>query len=103
MAITIGRYEFEGPYISTGSLEDRAGVYVILCKGEGDKYSVVDVGESSEVKTRIENHDRTDCWKENCTGTLAYAVLYTPDIPEEGRRLIEQEIRTQYRPPCGER
>jgi hypothetical protein len=102
MAITVGNYSFEGPYTSTDKLEDRSGVYAIHCKVE-DKYYLIDIGESSEVKTRIENHDRRDCWTKNCKGTLTVSVYYTPNLQQPGRKLVEQELRKLYNPVCGER
>ena len=100
MSITVGRYTFDGPYTDTSKLEDKSGVYVIHCYRDG-KYTLVDVGESATVKTRIDNHDRKDCWTRNCTGTLTVSVLYTPNQQQAGRMLIEKEIRDQYNPPCG--
>ena len=101
MAITIGNYVFNGPYSSTSSLEDRSGVYVILDK-RSDGYYVIDIGESSKVKTRVENHERTDCWKRIKKVTQYFAVNYTPNKQQEGRKEIEQELRQQYNPPCGD-
>jgi hypothetical protein len=103
MSITIGEYSFEGPYRSTEMLQDRSGVYVILDKRVDGYYYILDVGESAQVKTRVETHDRKDCWRRNCKGTLYVAVLYTPNLQQPGRSKIEQEIRQQYNPPCGER
>ena len=100
MSITIGKHQFEGPYTNTSELGNRSGVYAILCVNEG-KYSMIDVGESSEVRSRVENHDREDCWHRNCSGTLAIAAYYTPNQQQSGRMVIEQEIRRQYKPPCG--
>ena len=102
MSITIGKYTFDGPFTSTDELEDRSGVYAIVCK-KGGKLYLIDVGESATVKTRVENHDREDCWKENCQGTLAFAVYYTPKLQQPRRMAVEQEIRSQYDVPCGER
>jgi len=101
MSIKIGNYTFNGPYTSTASLEDRSGVYAILCQKEGNNYHVVDVGESATVKSRVETHDRQDCWKRNCNSTLAVAVYYTPNLQQAGRMAIEQELRKQHDPPCG--
>ncbi len=98
MSITVGSYTFEGPYANTENLEDRAGVYVILC---GQRYVVIDVGETATVKSRVENHERSGCWTRNCKETISVAVLYTPKLQQAGRREIEQEIRNQYSPPCG--
>lgn len=101
MSIIIDKYSFDGPYnISTESLEDRAGVYAVLCKKNG-KYYPIDVGESATVKTRIKTHDRKNCWEKNCQGTLLVAVYYTPHIQQSGRMAIEQGIRNQYDLPCG--
>ncbi|MBS1515221.1 MAG: hypothetical protein JSS63_09325 [Bacteroidetes bacterium] len=102
MPITIGNYTFEGPYTSTGMLEDRSGVYAIHCYLNG-KYYLIDVGESSEVKNRIENHDRKDCWNEKCNGELTVSVYYTPNLQQAGRREVEQELRNSYSGLCGER
>ena len=102
MAIDIVGYKFEGPFTSTDRLQDRSGVYVVLCKN-GDKWTIIDVGESAEVKTRIENHDRSDCWVKNCTSNLAVAVLYTPNKMQPGRKEIEAKIRGRFNPPCGDR
>lgn len=102
MSMTIGQYEFEGPYDNTGPLQDRSGVYVIMCLRDG-KYYVLDVGESAQVKTRVDNHDRKDSWRQNCNSTLVVAVYYTPNLQSSERVSIEKAIRTQYNPPCGER
>ncbi len=100
MPITVGRFSFEGPYTNTDNLEDRAGVYAIHCH-VNQAYHLIDVGESAQVKTRVEGHDRKDCWTRNCRGTVTVSVLYTPNAQQAGRRAIEQELRNQYNPPCG--
>jgi hypothetical protein len=102
ITITIGEYKFDGPYASTCMLEDRSGVYAIVCQKEGKNY-LIDIGESATVKSRVETHDRKYCWEKNCQGTLAVAVCYTPNLQQFGRMAIEQEIRNQYDVPCGER
>lgn len=102
MSVRISKYEFEGPYSSTTSLQNRAGVYVII-DDKGNGMSLVDVGESSDVKSRVENHDRKGCWDRNSIGTLKVAVLYTPGLDQSGRMAIEEEVRNQYHPACGVR
>ena len=100
MSISVGDYVFEGPYNSTENLKNNSGVYVIVCK-RWEEYYLIDVGESKEVKNRIENHDRVECWKKNCDSELMVAVLYTPNKQKHGRMEIEQEIRNIYDIPCG--
>ena len=102
MAITIGRYTFDGPYTDIGDLMDRSGVYAIH-DWRTTGYHLVDVGESAQVRTRVENHDRKLCWNGNRQGTLTVSALYTPNLQQAGRMFIEQEIRKQFNPPCGER
>ncbi|MDQ7838503.1 MAG: hypothetical protein RDU59_08425 [Thermodesulfobacteriota bacterium] len=100
MSIQISNYTFEGPHTSENNLKDASGVYMILCQSNG-KYYPVDVGESATVKSRVENHERQNCWKRNCSSTLMVAVLYTPPLQQAGRREIEQKIRNQFNFPCG--
>lgn len=100
MNIKIGEYTFEGPYTSTDELEDRAGVYVILCY-RNKTYYPIDVGETATVKSRVKKHDRKDCWNRECTGNLTISVYYTPRMRQLRRIIIEQIIRKKYDPPCG--
>lgn len=102
MSITVGQYTLEGPYTNTDNLTDRSGVYAIHCHRD-KAYYLIDVGESATLKTRVENHDRKDCWSRNCTGTLTVSVMYTPNTQQAGRKKIEKELRDQYNLPCGER
>lgn len=100
--VTIGRYNFEGPYASTNYLQERAGVYAIVDDRSGT-LQLIDVGESATVKSRVENHERGNCWTRNRIGTLKVAVLYTPGLQQAGRMQLEQEIREHYNPVCGVR
>jgi len=91
---------FEGAFTSPSNLRNVAGVYVIWCK-IGDSWKVLDVGESGEVRERVVNHDRADCWEEHCSGTIYYAAAYIDD--ENVRLILESKIRQETNPPCGER
>ena len=100
MAIQIGQYRFEGPYPTTDHLRDQSGVYAILDVQTG-RTVVVDIGESAQVKSRVERHDRAECWKRRRQGQLHVAVLYTPNAQQSGRMAVEQLLRHQFHPPCG--
>lgn len=102
MSIKIGRYSFHGPYTSSSSLIDASGVYAIIDMQDRNNF-LIDVGESATVKSRVESHDRRDCWRRNCGGKLAVAVYYTPNSHQTGRMEVEQEIRNQFELPCGSR
>lgn len=101
MSITLAGYSFDGPYSSESSLRNAAGVYAVLDK-RGDSYGVLDVGESGDVKDRVEAHDRRRCWERNARGSIRYAARYTPGVDAAGRRKIESAIRVKYSPPCGD-
>ncbi len=103
MSIQIGTYHFDGPFSSPGRIADRAGVYAVLDRHASGKSYVLDVGESATVRTRLETHDRADCWRRNAQGTIQYAVLYTPGSNQSKRKRIEDELRQQYSPTCGVR
>jgi len=95
-------YDFEGAWTNPDNLESRSGIYVIWCK-IGENWKVLDVGESHDVKARVLNHDRMECWKRYCNETIYYSVTYTPHLQQTGRQEIEQRIRQIANPPCGER
>jgi hypothetical protein len=104
MSIQIHSLNFEGPFSSTVSLAHRSGIYVVLAQTDGNTFQVIDVGESSDVKDRIENHDRSLCWARNVNGKpIVYSVYYTLGHTVDQRCKLETAIRNVYNPPCGER
>ena len=102
MAFEYWGYTFEGAWADPNNLESRSGVYAIWCRS-GETWTLLDVGESQDVKNRVLNHDRKDCWTRNCPGTIYYAATYTPNLQQAGRIEVEQRIRSLTRPICGER
>lgn len=100
MAIQIGNYNFDGPHTTTATIMSWSGVYVIL-GGSGDGlWNIVDIGESGNVRERLDNHDRADQWRRQGHRVLAAAVIY---VHEADRMVIERELRVQHNPPCGDR
>ena len=101
MGIAIGNYNFGGPFPNTGSLYGQSGVYAILGRrNPQEQWTVLDIGESGDVKNRVECHDRADSWKRQGQTELAVAAHY---CDERMRMKIEQELRALYNPPCGDR
>ena len=99
LPINVGNYTFDGPFPNSFSLRDESGVYVIL-DNRNEEYHLIDVGESEEVRSRVSDHPRRDCWERERQGVLTYSALY---VNEQRRMTIEQEIRNLYNHPCGER
>ena len=102
MAFEFLGYQFDGAYKSADSLEARSGVYIIWSACE-ENWHVIDVGESDNVRERIKNHERKDCWVENSSCDIYYSATYTSNLTKEGRFQIEQKIRKLKNPPCGNR
>ena len=99
MSIQVGKYHADGPFGNEGSLQGRSGVYVILGRSQQtSNWSVVDVGESENIRDRVANHDRTPCWRGQGHAQLNVAAIYAD---ARNRILIERELRQQYNPPCG--
>jgi hypothetical protein len=61
---------------------------------------VVDIGESGDVKDRVANHDRKPQWQRTGHASLSVAALY---CDAAARMKIEQQLRQQYNPACGDR
>ena len=103
MGINISEYAFEGPHPCDGdSLRRSPGVYVILGLNHGNRWEVVDVGESRDIRNRIASHERGACWRAQDLANLSVAVLYTDTFYDERWRMrLEARIRREYNPPCG--
>jgi len=92
MSIKIGTYTFDGPYKTSTTLKDKSGLYAILCLS-GAKITIIDIGESSMIKTRIDGLFRDSTLNQQCNGFLMVAVCYTPNVQQAGRRRVQEEIK----------
>lgn len=96
MSIKIGDHIFDGPLTDTRELMNDPGVFAVIVAKQ-DRGSLIDVGESSDVRRGVESHESRSRWSEVATvGTLCYAVMYTPELGPAERSEIEQSIRAQY-------
>ena len=97
--------DFSGPFLNTGPLLNNSGIYVILTRNPlyNSQWSVIDVGESGTLRSRIENHDSAPEWNQHSMGQLGVATFYTNGWQYSDRLKLEQLIRQQYQPPCGVR
>lgn len=87
-------YDFVGPYsITTTSFNSVAGIYLIATSGG----NIVDIGETDNLKERIPNHERKDCWNRNSGVNLWFHFEGDSD-----QRLIKEKmLRNNYSPTCG--
>jgi hypothetical protein len=93
-------YQFDGGYLNPDGLKIKAGVYVLWCRFK-DSWTILDVGESDDVRWRLSTHERSGGWKENCPGKIYYTATYISDKNE--RTALEKKIRSSHKVVCGEK
>ncbi|RMG01710.1 MAG: hypothetical protein D6726_09010 [Nitrospirae bacterium] len=101
MKITIADYTFEGPFLKLSELRPLRGVFAVVCLTEKGVSLLIDVDQAENIQDAVRNHERKDCWKNNATGIIGVAALYTPDLDPAGRRDIVEIIRRREFAPCG--
>ena len=103
--IKLGNYRFDGPLGSIEQKEDQAGLFAIYCLKKDRGYYILDVDESDKIKSAILNHPRIEEWKQKTeeeNGVITFAVYYTPRLDQEGRKKVENDIRSgEVFIPCG--
>lgn len=92
MSITMGNYEFEGPY-SIETVENRAGVYVIL-SAQGAEVDMLELGQARELRTALQTNRHYPQWQSQ-TPAAEIFIHYTPAVLEPRRKAIEREIRME--------
>ncbi len=107
VAVTISGRAFSCVRLAEADFRDVAAIYVILCVKPDSSWTVLDVGQTGELGTRIDSHDRRECWARNCETKNIWVCVYpmpsTRYSPQD-RRALEAEVRRQYNPvPCGQR
>jgi hypothetical protein len=95
----LGKYSFTGPIESIDKIKDRSGVFAIVCKVDTE-YFLIDVVESSKLRTKIGDQGKKDCWIKSCKGKLLIFVHYTTFSTQQKRIQVEQELRELFQPPC---
>lgn len=86
-------YNFEGPYSTSTNFNAVAGVYLITTSSN----KIIDVGETDNLKERIPNHERRQCWENND----ATSLWFHHESNRENRLSKEKKIRLYYDPVCG--
>lgn len=104
--VTIGGRIFSCVRLSEANFKDVASIYVILCVAQDGSWAVLDVGQSGEVGSRIDAHNRQDCWKSNCPNNNIWVCVYpmpSSQYSRQDREQLESYLRSQYNPLCGKR
>ena len=98
MRLWQGEMGFNGP-LRIDNLEYRPGVYVV-CNSRSE---VIDIGQSDQVRARVDRHDREECWIPYTQWAVLHFYVYYDVLDELQRRNIEGRLRWIYQPPCGKR
>ena len=97
----IAQFPFEGPFPTLSKIRNEAGVYVVVCEFV-EKFYLLDVDRSDDIKNEIANHKRIKCWENFKKGKIRYAVLYSDKFPNLSDSQIVNNIRSTYKGiPCG--
>ena len=100
MMMPIADYLFDGPHRTLENIENDSGVFAVVCEFV-DKYYLLDVDHTDDVKKAILSHERRGCWEKYHKGHIRYAVLYKQNLPE-AEEDVERKIRNYYENiPCG--
>ncbi len=97
---SLGAHQFNGPHTNNNTIPAVSGVYIITTLAPNQKYTVIDVGESHNIKDRVSSHDRSEQWRNHIQTGLHAWVL---GASEAERMLIEKAHRIAYNPACGMR
>ncbi len=95
MPIFFGKVELQGPFSSLEELEDRAGLFAILCVKD-EQISLLDVQRAKFVQADVAKILREPTWGDVCTGKIRVAVLYLNDEKEMAQ--LREEILEGTRP-----
>lgn len=95
---SLGTHQFTGPHINNNTIPPSSGVYLITTLAPNQNHTILDVGESNNIRDRISSHDRTSQWQNHQQNGLYAWVL---EANEAQRMLIEQAHRLAYNPVCG--
>ncbi len=92
MSISIGKYEFDGPYSSVAELEEKSGLYAVL-HYEDEEYELIHVAEAHNIKERIELSQSTYTMS---AGSVLLAACYTPLSRSRERRMMVEDILREF-------
>jgi hypothetical protein len=92
----LGLYTFEGPFSSINELEDREGIFAVICIIDDTISHLVHVEEANHIRSNIKNNVKTTEWVKSCKGRVAFGADYTPNLQKPCREMIVREILKKY-------
>lgn len=101
MALELAGHKFEGPFLSTNPVKNGPGVYVILGDKEDNDFKMIEAGEATDLRERLDNNPNKECWDKLGFSRIVVSVHYIDDGDAQKRADIASKIRNQFAPPCG--
>jgi hypothetical protein len=102
--VTIGSLHCVCVPLADADFKDVAAIYIIICVVRDNAWFIIDIGQSGHLGTRIDGHDRKECWRRECpNGTIWVCAYPMPSATEQQRVELERQLRIMYRPSCGKR
>jgi hypothetical protein len=92
--------------LSDVDFSDIAAIYIIICVHPDKSWTIIDIGESGELGSRIDDHDRRVCWEGKCTSKNIWVCVYqmpTSKYSKKDRLNLEHKLRSQHSNLCGKR
>lgn len=93
--------------LEDANFSDIAAIYIIICIDRiSNTYKIIDIGQSSEVGTRLDTHDRKSCWKSQCINGEIWVCIYKmpSSLYTKQQRLdLERKLRSNHNDLCGDR
>ena len=98
--ILIGKYEFCGPFAAPEEIEERPGVFAVLCYHD-NCYELLDLGYGENLRQGLLDHPDQGDWHNMCAGTLLAAVFYGDEMDgDQAQILIDSIERELSDAPC---
>lgn len=95
MTVFFGKVELQGPFSSLEELENKAGLFAILCIKD-EQINLLDVRRAKLVQSDVAKILRDPGWGEACKGKIRVAVLYLTN--EQEMEQLKEEILEGTRP-----
>jgi len=89
--------KFEGPVTSLNDLQNKPGVYIVICEAYGiTPFRVLNAGAAEDVKEKLNTKKKKNFLKKSNVKDLKYLVRYEKNSNE--RINLVKEIRKQIHP-----
>ena len=70
------KYKFKRARLDEITLKDEPGVYLIACPTDNGPYTNIDVYESDNMKSDVENNQNKNKWYDKCPGYRSLEIMY---------------------------